>query len=107
MVKVLLHENSATWEFKQLAARSFFNHTHLSSGLTAEREGFDKAKSSETAEVTAGFSQFCTSMCVYVCAYKSCQLPRPGAKHPAPEEHVHECSFKQTLDSNKLELICA
>lgn len=46
MVKVLLHENSATWEFKQLAVRSFFNHIHLS-GLTAEREGFDKAKSSE------------------------------------------------------------
>lgn len=50
MVKVLLHENSATWEFKELAARSFFNHIHLSSGLTAEREGFDKAKSSETEQ---------------------------------------------------------
>lgn len=49
MVKVLLHENSATWEFKQLAARSIFNHIHLS-GLTAEREGFDKAKSSETEQ---------------------------------------------------------
>lgn len=35
MMKVLLHGNSATWEFKQLAARSIFNHIHLP-GLIAE-----------------------------------------------------------------------
>jgi len=45
MAKVLLHGNSATWEFKQLAARSIFNHIYLP-GLTAEREGFGKAKPS-------------------------------------------------------------
>lgn len=45
MVKVLLHRNSATWEFKQLAARFIFNHIHLP-GLTAQQEGFGFAKSS-------------------------------------------------------------
>lgn len=47
---------------------------------------------------------YCTHWAV--CAYKPCQLPRPGVK-PLLQSNMWVSSFTQTLDFNKPELICA